>query len=276
MELSDDEEIPDTNYISNETIFKKPERKFMKYKPRKSIEIERELSRSETEYVTSVQVFDDYQNTNSNMNSGSSVSHLSQDSSISLVKSLDISGVDHLDNTIDSPRDHCTQFTSIHLPQVINNNNFEDVLSSLTMAKLGEKSILMCPQEHCRGSMDCKENSILVCRKCRQSKNLKEDHIDSKMELDESLINFGKNFKKPEFKVDLTVFDKFQNQPTFGDVFQKIKDTRLAVRSRREGPFYEWIDEVKLKLKEMSNNCNFVELSRLAFNNFKYNLIEYG
>lgn len=257
MEVSDEE--PEMKvHIPIKPIFKQPENKFMKYKPRKSIEIDRELSMSDMEFVTSVQVDDDI---NSKMSSRSTISQLSQ-GSLSLVKSFEISGVNAFENSVEPVRER-NDFPNFEIPKVINEHCFEDMLASLTVAKLGEKSILICPEERCRGSMKCKENSVLICRKCERTRNLEEDYKKPNLELSESLMDFQNNFQTPKFEVDFSVLDKFKNQPTFDDIFKKIENLHLDTRPRMEGPFYDWINETKMKLKEMSRNP-VVSLSRLV------------
>lgn len=258
-----EEEADMKDLVPEEATFKKPEGKFWKYKPRKSRELEKELSMSEMEFVTSVQVHDD---NNSKMTSRSTTSQLSQASSISLVRSFDISGINHLENSLDPPRD-IYDFSNIEFPKVLNDEGFEDLLYNITVASRGEKSILLCSEEHCRGTMQFKENSILICRKCKNTRNQKNmgEYQKPELTLSESLENFGKNFQKPVFNVDLTVLDKYKNQPTFGEIFQKIKDIRSAVRTHepQNEPFNDWIDGAKDKLKEMTREP-IINVNRLV------------
>lgn len=266
MDIVLGEESDMKELIPKKAIFKQPDMKFMKYKPRKSRDLEKELSMSEMEFVTSVQVDED---NNSKMTSRSTMSQLSQASSITLVGSfdisgerIDISGVNPIENSLDLPGD-AYDFSKVEVPKFINDENFEYLLSNITIAKLGEKSILICPEQNCRGSMQSKENTILICRKCGNTRDLLvEEYQKPEIELSESLENFGKNFQKPEFKVDFSVLDKFDNQPTFDEIFKKIKDLRSAVRTHEQGPFYEWMDEMKQKLKDLTKPV--VNLSRLV------------
>lgn len=249
MDVSDGEK---EDFVAEEAVFKKPERKFMKYKPRKSIEIERELSMSDMEFVTSVQVDEECQDINLKTTLSSTTSQLSQ-ASISLVKSFEISGVNPLESSVEMPRDYLSNVSDIKIPRDLNDSNFEVRLSNITAAKLGEKSVLICPEEHCRGTMRCTENSVLICRRCERYRDLNEEYVRPDIELSESLLNFQQNFQKPKFEVDFSVLDKFKNQPTFDEIFEKIDAFRSAsTRSLNQGPFYDWLEKTKDKLKELS------------------------
>ncbi|KAL5276074.1 hypothetical protein ACFFRR_001728 [Megaselia abdita] len=253
--------------VQKEPAFKKPERKYMKYKPRKSIEIERELSMSDMEFVTSVQVDDNCQDNNSKSSLRSSFSQLSQ-GSIGLVRSFEISGVNLLDNSIEVARRDGGNCSLIEVPDIINEDNFDELLTNLTVARFGEKTILLCPEEHCRGAMKYKENSMMTCRKCNHTKNIEEEYQKPDIKFSDSLLDFDMNYQEPKFEVDFSGLDKFKNEPSFGDIFRKMEHLRQrnsAERSLKKGPFWEWVEQSKDKMKELSRNP-IVNLNKIDFN----------
>lgn len=217
MEVSDEESTvnkPNSN-------FRKPEHKPAKYKPRKSVDLERELTLSDMEFVTSVQV-DERQEQNSRSSSRSTMSQLSQ-GTISFAESFEISGVNPLENSIQ------TQATGYTAPRIINKYNFDD-----------------------KGSKEGSRNMKYAVDECliKEVQDQKE-----KIELSESLMNFVENFEQPKFEVDWSVLDKFKNQPTFEDIFKKADTLQMTVKERaqRKGrPFYEWLENTKDRLRELS------------------------
>lgn len=213
----------DPTFSEDFTNFKKPFKKAPKYKPRKSIEIERDLSVSDMEVMTSLTVDEPKPKT--------LLSSVSNAKTANFLRKWNLQDL----------QDPCLPFTSIEKC-----TNYIKQETYRKMRLRNPNSMFLCPTENCFGFLTF-NMEILICREC----NFERDPSENSSETEEiPILQPTMNFQMLEdFEKDMA---KHNDDPTMEELFKKHEMLKSRVPNiKKEGPFWNKLEKSKKRFNEL-------------------------